>query len=142
MLDSFHRRQLSQVLGVKWPHKIRCKKLYEQTETKPISIEITKRRWKLLGHTLPMEAESPARKAMKFFFEKESILKFRGQKRASIFTTLDKDIIRTKERHPSFDIPELKSELDLHNTRVKATNRRLWTKRDNLVVNAAYSNMS
>ena len=36
-LDSFHRRQLRDVLNIKYPHKINSKSLYETTNTKPIS---------------------------------------------------------------------------------------------------------
>ena len=64
------------------------------------------------------------------------------RKRASIITTLNRDIRRTKALQPRFDISEIKSEIDLHNVRVKATNRRLWKKRVEQVVSAAYSDMS
>ena len=141
-LNTFHRKQLKQVSGIKWPHRIRSITLYETTKTVPITYEITKRRWKLFGHVLRMPAESPARKSMKFFFEKTPLVKYSGRKRASIITTLNRDIRRTKALQPRFDISEIKSEIDLHNVRVKATNRRLWKKRIEQVVSAAYSDMS
>ena len=47
-LNSFHKRQLRKVIGIQRPHKISNNKLYKITRTKPLSITITKRRWKLL----------------------------------------------------------------------------------------------
>ena len=61
---------------------------------------------------------------MKYFFIKPiGVKKFRGKKRATIVTTINRDIIRTRERFPEFDVHPLKSELDLWNVRVKAKNR-------------------
>ena len=40
-IDSFHRRQLMKVMGIRWPHEISNKKLYEKTNTLPISRTIT-----------------------------------------------------------------------------------------------------
>ena len=64
-LNSFHRKQLRKVLGIKWPHKIGNMKLYKITNTTPISKTITERRWKLLRHILRLPAECPERKAMR-----------------------------------------------------------------------------
>ena len=74
-LDSFHRRQLRQVLNIKYPNKINSKSLYKNTNTKPLSIGITKSRWKLFGHILRMDKDTPARKAMKYYFEAENCKK-------------------------------------------------------------------
>ena len=41
-------------------------------ETKPLSITITERRWKLLGHILRLPADCPARKAMRYYYEDRS----------------------------------------------------------------------
>ena len=138
-LDSFHRQQLRQVMNIKYPSTISSKKVYKVTKTKPISVEITRARWKLFGHILRMNKETPARKAMKYYFEKESMNKFRGRKRSTIVTTINRDIKTTKKKNPRFDLPVMKTELDLHNIRVKAKNRRLWRKRVELVTTTAYS---
>ena len=145
-MNSFHRRQLIWIriiLDIKWPNKISNKKLYEKTNTKPISIEITERRWKRLGHVLlRMNKDSPARKGMKFFFENRSNKKFSGRKRATIVTTINRDIKRTKNKHAFLDINELKTQINLHNICVKARNRKKWTSIVKLVVDAAYSETS
>ena len=141
-MNSFHRKQLRIVAGVFWPHKIRNKALYKLTNTRPISIDIAERRWKLLGHVLRLSPNTPIRKAMKFFFEQRNCKKFRGRKRTNIISTINNDIKITTELFKDFDLKPLNSELNLHNIRVKAKNRRLWAKRVEMVVCAAYSDKS
>ena len=139
-LDSFHRKQLRQVLGIFYPERISNEKVYETTNTRPLTIDITKARWKMFGHVLRMNEQSPARKAMKYYFqEPEHCEKFRGRKRATIVTTLNRDIIRTQQHNRNFHIQELKTEIDLRNVRVKATNRNHWLKIVKMVTDAAYS---
>ena len=139
-LDSFHRKQLRQVLGVYYPNKITNKKLYEVTKSRPLTIDITKARWKMFGHALRMDERTPARKAMGYFFQiSDNATKFRGRKRATIITTLNRDIQRTKGLNESFQIPVLNTELDLRNTRVKALNRDHWQRIVKLVTDAACS---
>ena len=141
-LNSFHRRQLRQVAGVFYPDKISNEKLYKLTKAKPISIEITRSRWKMFGHTLRMHEKTPARKAMRYFFQvPEGRSKFRGRKRSTIVTALNRDIIITRQHNPQFRLPNLKTELDLRNIRVKATNRKHWQKIVRMVTDAAYAAM-
>ena len=142
-LNSFHRQQLRKVIGIRWPHVIRSKNVYRLTNQKPVTIEITERRWKMLGHVLRLDKNTPARKAMKFFFEKrESSKKFKGRKRASIVTTINNDIAKTKSINPNFAIKKLKTEVDLHNIGSKAGNRKQWKIIVATVVKAAYSDIS
>ena len=138
-MDSFHRQQLRNILNIHYPHKITSKHLYKVTQTYPISPDIVKARWKMFGHTLRMHPDSPARKAMKFYFEERTERKFRGRKRSTIVSTLNRDITNTKKKYSAFDIPLLTSLLDLHNVRVKAKNKVLWRKRVELIRQAAYS---
>ena len=44
--------------------------IYPQTDSIPVSVEITERRWTLLGHILRLEPETPANKAMAQYFRK------------------------------------------------------------------------
>ena len=138
-MDSFHRQQLRHTLNIKYPHVIRSKELYRITKSYPISADIAKSRWKLFGHTLRMNKDTPARKAMKFYFEEIHGKKFRGRKRTTIVTTLNRDIELTKKKFPNFDLKPLNSLLDLHNARVKAKNKVLWRKHVEMVFQAAYS---
>ena len=129
-------------LGVFYPDKIGNEKLYKLTKAKPISIEITRSRWKMFGHTLRMHEKTPARKAMRYFFQvPEGRSKFRGRKRSTIVTALNRDITITRQHNPQFRLPNLKTELDLRNIRVKATNRKHWQKIVRMVTDAAYAAM-
>ena len=139
-MDAFHRKQLRRVLGVKYPTTMRNSAVYKQTRTKPISVDITRSRWKLFGHLLRMKENTPARLAMKWYFQKPvGVKKYRGRKRTTIVTTINEDIKRTMKHNPNFDLKPLNSELDLRNVRVKATNRKHWQKRVTMVTAAAYS---
>ena len=62
-LNSFHRKQLRQVCGVYYPNTIGNEELYKLTKTRPLSIDITKARWKMFGHVLRMKENTPARKS-------------------------------------------------------------------------------
>ena len=139
-MKSFHRKQLRKVLGVKYPTTMRNAAVYEQSKSKPISVEITRARWKMFGHMLRMKENTPPRIAMKWYFQRPiGAKKYRGRKRTTIVTTINRDIERTRISNPDFDIKPLKSELDLRNIRVKATNRKHWQKRVTMVTAAAYS---
>ena len=92
----------------------------------------------MLGHVLRMDKNSPARQAMKFFFEKRSNKKFLGRKRTTIVTTINSDIQKTKARNPAFEVNELKTECSLHYLGVIARNRKKWTKIVKEVVEMAY----
>ena len=143
-LNSFHRRQLREVVGIKWPHKIENKALYNLTKTRQISIDITERRWKMFGHALRMHPNTPAQRAMKYFFETRSNPKFLGRKRTSIVTTLNRDITNTRRFNPEFPVKKkLKSEFDLQNIGVLARKRNMWFKIvSDVVKSAAYSDTS
>ena len=139
-LDSFHRQQLRQVIGVYYPNKIGNTKLYKTTGTRHLTIDITKARWKMFGHVLRMNENTPARKAMKWYFQvPDNCKKFRGRKRATIVTTLNRDIQRTQQHNTNFTLPNIKSGLDLRNIRVKALNRKHWQRLVKMVTDAAYS---
>ena len=60
---------------------------------------------------------------MKFMFEERSNKTFRGRKRATIYTTINRNIKKTKESNPSFSIGGIISEIDLHNIGIKAGNQ-------------------
>ena len=125
-LDSFHRRQLRKVIGIQWPHKISNNKLYKITGgTKPLSITMTEKRWKLLGHILRLPADCPARKARKYYFEESTNKIFRGRRRTTIVSTLNEDIKRTKEDDITFSVTPLVSQVSLQNLYMKAKDRKL-----------------
>ena len=101
---------------------------------------MNRRRWNLLGHIHKLDQETPARKTMKIIIEKRSNTKFRGRKRATIHTTINRYIKKTKEGNLSFGIREIKSEIDHHNNGVKARNKYYWNVVVKQVVQASYPN--
>ena len=91
-LDAFHRKQLRQVLGIRYPHKVSNKKLYGMCNEMPISILILQLRWQLFGHILRRSREIPANKAIEFYFSKTASKKFSGKKRTTLPITLHNDL--------------------------------------------------
>ena len=108
---------------------------YKITGTKPLSITMTERRWKLLGHILRLPADCPARKAMRYYFEERINKIFRGRRRITIVSTLNEDIERTKEDDITFPV----TPLILQNLYTTAKNRKLWSKIVQQVVKSTYS---
>ena len=66
-LDAFHRKQLREVVRVKWPMRISNEALYEQCSSTRISLLVDRARWSLFGHVLRLHAETPAQLAMDFY---------------------------------------------------------------------------
>ena len=140
-LDAFHRKQLRRILNISWPHNIRNKSLYEKANSKPVSTKVTSKRWNLLGHILRQDKETPSRKAMKFMSEERTNKTFLGRKRAAIYTTINRDVKKTKDNNPSFSNGEIKSKNDLHNVGIKARNKSHWKLVLKQAVQATYSNI-
>lgn len=69
-LDSFHRRQLRKVIGIRYPEVISNQALYTTTDSVPLSLKVVEYRWKLMGHVLRRDENSPAMRAIKLFLSK------------------------------------------------------------------------
>jgi hypothetical protein len=95
-LDSFHRNQLRKVLHIRYPNIIRNKDLYELTQEIPLSLSILQNRWRLFGHILRLDSDTPARKSMAHYFTPSSQKKFRGRSRQTLPTTINRDLIRAQ----------------------------------------------
>ena len=63
-IDSFHRRILRKVIGIRWLERISNTHRYETTKQTAWSINIFKRRLSWLGHLLRLHKETPARKVI------------------------------------------------------------------------------
>ena len=139
-LNSFHRKQLRKVLGIKWPHTITNDKLYKLTNTEKLSNTIAARRWKLLGHILRLHPNTPARKSMMYYFEeRKTSKKFLGRPRTTLVSTINKDICTTRQKDPTFPVNKLISQVSLQNIAHKARNKKLWAKIIKSVLSSAYS---
>ena len=143
VLDAFHRQQLRQLIGKKYPNKISNKNLYNRCEERPISLDILKSRWKLFGHTLRLSDNTSAVKAMKLYFiKKRSEKAFRGRPRETIVTTINKDITRARSMERSFLIPTMRNKEDLEQIRLKAQDRVAWRNISSIVCRAAEAETS
>ncbi|XP_057310663.1 uncharacterized protein LOC130648624 [Hydractinia symbiolongicarpus] len=129
-MNSFHRRQLRQVLNIKYPVTIRNKKLYEISKTRPITLDIIQARWRLFGHVLRLQKDTPAQLAMNHYFEQSQVSKFKGRQRITLPISLNNDMRRAVESDNSFAIKfgvsQLISKHDLKVLRVIAEDRNTW----------------
>ena len=98
-VDSFQIKHFHKIIGLQWRAKMRNEKNYELTQTRALTIDITKVRWKLWGHVFRLNGNTLVGKAMKYLFIKTSPLvkKFKGRKRLSLVTTLNRYIERIKK---------------------------------------------
>ena len=90
-LDSFHRRQLRTLLGIKWPQRIRNSALYERCQCESLSSLIRKNRWRLFGHILRLLDNTPAKLSMIHYF-KSTERKWRGRPRITLPLRLAEDM--------------------------------------------------
>ena len=120
---------------------VRNKKLYKITEEQPISLEITKRRWKLFGHILRLPEDTPAQISMIHYFTPTNNKRFKGRARITLPKTLDNDIEDTNKYNNDlstiFKITQLKNFNDLQKLKEIAKNRKSWISLTKLICNAA-----
>ena len=93
----------------KYPHIISNYKLYKRCKSYPLSLFILNSRWKLFDHILRLDSETPASKAMLYYFENNYAQQYRDRPRTTIVTTLNNDIQRTRNKLPNLPVITLKS---------------------------------
>ena len=130
-LNSCRRKQLRIVLNIRHPHHITNKAVYEICKTEPLSLEVLMRRWRYLGHVLRLDRNTPAAKAMKFYFIKiEGSKKFRGRPRNTIVITLNNDMLSLFYSNSTaiekYNIKKITSNFELENLRRLAFERNVW----------------
>ena len=118
-LEAFHRRQLRSVLGIKWPEKITNATLYSRCKAEPLGVLLLQARWRLFGHTLRMDPETPAQLAMASYFSTTTSRGFRGRPRTTLPVALSADLERANRGH-------LRSAHDLQVLQLVAADRQAW----------------
>ena len=147
-LDSFHRRQLRYLLGVRYPDIITNVDLYQRCGTKPLSLTIRSLRWNLFGHILRRDNNIPAQLAMQEYFRPGT--KHRGRPKTTLHTVLAADLKKLESHHldqddtmldhsyayetPKAKFPSVGSKDELIRLRKVASDRKLWKS-----MNAAYT---
>ncbi|GFR88115.1 hypothetical protein ElyMa_004243400 [Elysia marginata] len=118
-LDTFHRKQLRNILDIHYPTLISNKSLYKICNETPLSVQIVESRWRLFGHILRRDNDIPTNRAMQAYFNTLTT-KFRGRPS----TTLP--IILNKELSQAFPQMKLKTTKDLQNLQSLAQDRGNW----------------
>ena len=65
-LQTFVNRCLRRILRIYWPNVISNRELWERTNQQPIEIEIGRRKWSWLGHTLRKQESNITRQALRW----------------------------------------------------------------------------
>ena len=87
-----------------------------------MSTEVTKQRWNLLGHILRLDKKKTNQKSLEIHVWQKVKQEIPRKKRAKIYTTVNRDIKKTKKNNPPFSNREIKSKIDLHNIGDKGRN--------------------
>ncbi|GFR68057.1 hypothetical protein ElyMa_005599000 [Elysia marginata] len=119
-LDAFHRKQLKQILNIKYPVKIKNESLYKKCNEKHLSLHILESRWRLFGHILRRDIEIPANKSMEAYFVCKGE-KFLGRPITTLPNVLNKDLSRLATGEL-----RLKTNEDLDHLRSIAQDRQQW----------------
>lgn len=88
-LDTYQRRLLRKILGHVWSDKVSNEDLYKEAGVVPASLQVLDARWRLFGHILRMNENTPARKAMVYYFAGDQ--KGRKGPRITIATSLSNE---------------------------------------------------
>ena len=96
--------------------------VYRMTNESILSIDMMRSRWKMFGHALHMEQDTPAHKAMLHYFAGSRATRFRGTPRVNMPWKLDQDLKKFAK-----DMGQLKSLDDLHVLEGLANRRKRWT---------------
>jgi hypothetical protein len=131
-LESFRRRQLRRVLGVQHPRRISNEKLYSTCKMTELAPDIRGARWRMLGHTLRMTDDTPAKRAMLHYFDPTAAnSSFLGRPRQTLPLTINNDL-KLAAAQPTdimgqFNLPhQLKNINDLRRLETLADDRQQW----------------
>ena len=117
---------LRRILGIKWFDKVTNAHVYERSGMTRISELVISARWRLFGHTLRMNEDTPARKAMAYYFCAD--LPGRKGNRVTIASAL------SNEYKASFGMPI--NTLNAYSNLVEdARDRALWREYVDKIVN-------
>ena len=126
-IDAFHRQQIRKVYK---NSRLKNQTVYDIIKSGHLSVDIAEARMRLLGHTLRMKTNTPAQKAMQFYFENNQNRKqFRGRPRTTIATVLNKEIkdAAPHQRQLCRDMPKsFESLADLNKIRQLAADKSAW----------------
>ncbi|KAE8912431.1 hypothetical protein PF003_g3837 [Phytophthora fragariae] len=118
-LESFHRRQLRNVLSIRYPRHVSNATLYELCGERPLRHRITTARWGLFGHIL-RRPDIPAYTQMAAYYAPSDAGKWRGRPRTTLPVILDADLVTSGQGY------RLRDAQDLEELRNLAGDRGKW----------------
>ena len=127
-LESFRQKQLRSVIRVTYPRKISNEKLYKLCNAEKLVDIIREARWRMLGHVLRMDDDTPAKYATIKYFDKGK--SFLGRPRTTIATIINEDInlAHAQQNREVFSLlpSQLKNTTDLKQLETAANDRSKW----------------
>ena len=64
VLDVFQNKCLRQILRIRWEEHVTTEELHENADTKPLSVEVKRQKWKMIGHILRQDRNNHSNIAM------------------------------------------------------------------------------
>ena len=89
-LSGFHTSCLRKICRIYWPQKITNKELYQRTGQRDITMVITQRRWRWLGHVIRKDRDSITRTALRW--TRDSGRRKRGRPRETWRRTIEAEM--------------------------------------------------
>ena len=76
-LDIAHRKHLRRILNIRWPTGVISNEaLYARCNVTPLSVRVSKFRWRMLGHILRGQEDSPANTSVLFAINSDILVQF------------------------------------------------------------------
>ena len=118
-VDVCQRKHLRRIINMTYPRIISNKDLYARCNVTPLSERVHKARWKMFGHILRSDCNSPPQLALSFAVDSMSNMRGRiGRHQCNIFKTILDDLNKRNIYLNNSD--------DLTDLRHLASNRQLW----------------
>ena len=111
--------------------------VYTLSKVCPISEEIQEARWRMFGHSHRLHLDTPAQKAMNYYFDPEMELKkFRGKPRTTLPTVLNNDLKEASKTYIGvLELTKVETVEDLNKARSIAQDRAQWKQLMKVVCN-------
>ena len=134
-LDAHHRKQLRLIWN---RERMSNEEVYNLSKVRPISEEIREARWRMFGHSLRLHPDTPAQKAMNYYFNETKRKKFQGNQRTTLPIVLNNDLKEANKTHIEIlELTKLETIEDLNKARIIAKDRNKWKKLSKAVCNIA-----
>jgi hypothetical protein len=119
-LDVVHRKHLKIILNIKWPKGcISNKALYKRCSVTSLSERVEEMRWKMMGHVLRSDDNTPAMLSLKFVLNSSGEFKGRvGRPNTNLYTMLVDDL-----KYRNLELRDLN---ELNEIRDIASCRKCW----------------